>query len=97
MAVTIDDLPIVGDWQMSKKKQWTTFNNVLKALSKYQVTACGFVVGKSIQPHQNSFLEAFNKAGHKIDNHTFSHFNFNVKTTAEYIKDIELGEKKVLE
>ncbi len=95
IAVTIDDLPVIGSWQKSKEEQHEIFYKTLNHFSSYDVAATGFVVGANIQKHHYSYLDDFVQKGNFIDNHTFTHKNLALVTAQEYIKDIKQGERAI--
>lgn len=96
IAVTIDDLPVVGFWEMTPEAQRAVFNNVTDIFAKFGIKSEAFVVGKDVGVLPASYLDSFVSRGHTLHNHTFSHFNLNEKTVEEFIEDIEKGEKAIL-
>lgn len=95
IAITIDDLPLVGGWQKDKVEQKEIFYKTLNYLEFYNVAATGFVVGANIQKHHHSYLDDFTRKGNFIGNHTFLHKNLVKVEIKEYTKDIKQGEQAI--
>lgn len=77
VSFTMDD-PEVGEsplYSHSERNQ-----KILEAFEKEEVKAALFVCGKRIDnPQGRSLLESWDKAGHLIANHSYSHHYFNSK------------------
>jgi peptidoglycan/xylan/chitin deacetylase (PgdA/CDA1 family) len=67
---------------------------MLATLDKRKLKAVLYVVGKRIDsPEGKQIVTAWDRAGHDIGNHSYSHFNFNSKTTlGEFEADLTRNE-----
>lgn len=87
-SITMDDF----NWQNAVKITASERNNaILNTLHSHSIKAALFVVGRNIEaPEGKQLLSAWDKAGHLIGNHTYSHRNYNASdvVVAEYQKDI---------
>lgn len=74
-SITMDDF----FWQSSLKLSGTERNQaILETLSKHKIKAALFVVGRNIEEDEGKhLLSAWDRAGHLIANHTYSHRNLN--------------------
>lgn len=91
IAITIDDLPFVGDAHNDPgnlRREHERFMKILQTLIDYKVPATGFVIAGSIEKGQWELLEAFQQAGLTLGNHTYSHANLNRVGATNYIEDI---------
>lgn len=82
--LTFDDGPT------SEITEW-----VLEVLKENNIKATFFCIGNNIEKHP----EIFNKIisdGHSIGNHTFNHKNGWKTSTTDYIQNIELCQKQIL-
>ncbi|MFM9989674.1 polysaccharide deacetylase family protein [Flavobacterium sp.] len=68
---------------------------VLGILKENNIKATFFCIGNNIQKHPEIFNKVIND-GHGIGNHTFDHKNGWKTTTADYIENVELCEKQLL-
>lgn len=68
---------------------------VLGILKENNIKATFFCIGNNIQKHPEIFNKVINE-GHGIGNHTFNHKNGWKTTTADYIENVELCEKQLL-
>jgi peptidoglycan-N-acetylglucosamine deacetylase len=75
IAFTFDDPQTEGGAGLS----WQEINeHMLAALSKHRLKAVLFVTGKRINSEAgHSLVAAWDKAGHAIGNHSYSHLSFN--------------------
>jgi hypothetical protein len=74
--------------------------SILNTLQKNSLKAALFVVGRNIDNDEGKQLLApWDKAGHLIGNHTYSHRNYNAPETvvADYIQDILRAEELLKE
>jgi hypothetical protein len=74
--------------------------SILNTLQKNSLKAALFVVGRNIDNDEGKqLLAAWDKAGHLIGNHTYSHRNYNAPETvvADYIQDILRAEELLKE
>jgi peptidoglycan/xylan/chitin deacetylase (PgdA/CDA1 family) len=74
-AITMDDF----FWQDSLKLKGAQRNEaILGALGKHSIKAALFVIGRNAEDDEGKqLLSAWDRAGHVIANHTYSHRNFN--------------------
>jgi len=74
-SITMDDF----HWQNSLKLSGTERNQaILDTLSKHSIKAAAFVIGRNIEEDEGKqLISAWDRAGHLIANHTYSHRNFN--------------------
>ena len=73
---------------------------ILSTFDKYKRKAALFVIGRNIDSDEGKeLLKTWDKAGHLIGNHTYSHRNFNARETdvSEYQKDILRAEELLKE
>jgi peptidoglycan-N-acetylglucosamine deacetylase len=74
-----------------KNEQWNQM--ILDCLKEYKLQAIFYVCGKNVNNAEGrNVLESWDKAGHIIANHTYSHLNYNIEenTYDKYINDILL-------
>ncbi|OGT46995.1 MAG: hypothetical protein A3F17_05970 [Gammaproteobacteria bacterium RIFCSPHIGHO2_12_FULL_41_15] len=95
IAITIDDLPYVGNANTPDKlrREEARFSKVLATLKAENVPATGFVVPSSIEKDQWALLEAFKQQGNTIANHTYSHPSLNNMSAEKYIQNIERADQ----
>jgi len=73
---------------------------ILQTLNAHSLKAALFVIGRNIDNHEGKrLLSAWDKAGHMIGNHTYSHRNYNASetTVAAYEEDILRAETLLTE
>jgi peptidoglycan/xylan/chitin deacetylase (PgdA/CDA1 family) len=87
IAVTIDDLPFVGE---SKNFH---LNMIIEALKNNEVPATGFVIAGNVTHDVLPTLRKFREAGLGLGNHTFTHINLNRVNTESYLQEIEDADK----
>lgn len=87
MAITIDDLPFVGE---SKNFH---LNMIIDALKSQEVPATGFIIAKEVEAKNWDMLRKFHDAGLGLGNHTLSHANLNKIGPDAYIQEIETADK----
>ncbi len=98
VALTIDDLPFVGNAKNkvgNLRREKERFMMALEAIRKYQVPAVGFVVAGSIEKDQMQLLHEFMRGGNIIANHTYSHPNLNRTSAERYITNIDKADKRL--
>ena len=87
-SITMDDFL----WQNAVKLTASERNDaILNTLHSHSIKAALFVVGRNIEAAEGKqLLNAWDKAGHMIGNHTYSHRNYNAPAAvvAEYEQDI---------
>lgn len=76
-SITMDDF----FWQNALKLSGAQRNKaILETLSKHSIKAALFVIGKNIEEDEGKqLLSAWDRAGHLIANHTYSHRNLNAR------------------
>lgn len=87
IALTIDDLPFVGEY---KNVHLDRFVNLIK---ENNIPVTGFVIASKVRENNLPMLYKFREAGLGIGNHTFSHINLNKVDTATYIQEIDEADK----
>lgn len=90
IAITIDDLPFVGE---SKNFHLNMIIDVIKA---NEVPATGFIIAGEVSPANWKMLHKFRDAGLGLGNHTFSHLNLNKVDTEAYIEEIDAADKMLM-
>jgi len=92
-AITMDDF----NWRNAVKLTATERNEaILSTLQTNSIKAALFVVGRNIDNSEGTQLLApWDKAGHLIGNHTYSHQNYAARDTvvADYFQDILRAEE----
>jgi peptidoglycan/xylan/chitin deacetylase (PgdA/CDA1 family) len=93
IAITMDDF----NWGNAVRLTATERNEaILSTLRSHNLKAALFVVGRNIESDEGKqLLSAWDKAGHLIGNHTYSHRNFGAPTVnvKEYGEDIIRAER----
>lgn len=93
IALTMDDF----NWNNSTKLNPEQRNGaILGALGRCSVKAALFVIGRNIESERGkTLLSDWDKAGHLIGNHTYSHRDYHAPemTTAEFYQDILRAEE----
>ncbi len=83
IAITIDDLPFVGDYRNFH------LNMMMETMIQQQIPATGFIIASEVRQDNWAMLNQFRNAGFGLGNHTYSHANLNRLTTKEYIQEIK--------
>lgn len=87
-SITMDDF----QWQNPVKLTAAERNqSILDTLQSNSIKAAAFVVGRNVEADEGKqIISAWDKAGHMIGNHTYSHRNYGSSRTviAEYEQDI---------
>ena len=86
IAVTIDDLPFVGQALPGSSRLAVT-HRLLAALTARKIPAVGFVVCAGIDPAE-PILAAWRAAGMELANHSHSHRDLNQRDPAEWLADV---------
>ena len=86
IAITIDDLPFVGEYRNFH------LNMMITTLKERQVPATGFIIASEVRNDNWATLHQFRDAGFGLGNHTFSHANLNKVEAKEYIHEIKLAD-----
>src|ERR1700752_2152718 len=78
-SITMDDF----FWQNSLRLSGAQRNQaILETLSKHSTKAALFVIGRNVEEDEGKqLLSAWDRAGHMLANHTYSHRNFNAPET----------------
>jgi peptidoglycan/xylan/chitin deacetylase (PgdA/CDA1 family) len=87
LAITIDDLPFVGE------SQTFHLNMIIDAIKAGAVPATGFIIAREVTTQNLPTLQKFQEAGLGLGNHTLSHANLNHMSTEAYIQDIAHADK----
>ena len=87
IAITIDDLPFVGE---EKNFHLSMIMDTIKA-QKIPVT--GFIIAGNVRPENWPLLQQFKAAGLGLGNHTLTHANANAMSTDAYIQQIERADQ----
>ncbi|KTC86414.1 polysaccharide deacetylase family protein [Legionella brunensis] len=90
IAITIDDLPFVGESQNFH------LDMIISTLKNNEVPATGFVIAKEVTPKNMKMLHKFHDAGLGLGNHTYSHVNLNHVKAKTYIQEIDAADKILL-
>lgn len=83
IAITIDDLPFVGEYRNFH------LNMMIKTMKEQQIPATGFIIASEVRQDNWEVLNQFRDAGFSLGNHTYSHANLNRLTVDEYIQEIK--------
>jgi peptidoglycan/xylan/chitin deacetylase (PgdA/CDA1 family) len=83
IAITIDDLPFVGEARNFH------LNMMITTLTEQQVPATGFIIASEVHTDNWETLHKFRDAGLGLGNHTFSHANLNTVEVKDYIHEIK--------
>lgn len=90
VAITIDDFNWFDIPQMSARARNLALLNALRA---YSVKAAMFVCGKFVDEETGQqLLDAWDKEGHLIGNHSYSHLNYSNSSFEQFSKDVLRGE-----
>lgn len=87
LALTIDDLPFVGE---SKNFH---LDKIIKAIKTHEVPATGFIIAGEIEKKNWEMLHKFREAGLGLGNHTLTHRNLNRVSSDAYIQEIEEADR----
>ena len=90
IAITIDDLPFVGEAKNAHLEM------IINALKGNDVQATGFIIAGEVGPDHWQMLRKFRDAGFGLGNHTLSHANLDKTPTNEYIQEIEIADELLL-
>ncbi len=82
IAITIDDLPFVGEARNFH------LNMLIETMKERHVPATGFIIGSEVRKDNWETLRKFRDAGFGVGNHTHTHINLNRVKTKRYIHDI---------
>jgi len=90
IAFTFDDPTTDGGANLT----WQDVNErMLGALADHQLKAILFVVGKRVNSGSGErLITAWDRAGHLIGNHSYSHLNFNASSDQDGSKKVTLAE-----
>ncbi|WP_133130529.1 polysaccharide deacetylase family protein [Legionella yabuuchiae] len=87
IALTIDDLPFVGDY----KNQHLAM--IIDTLKSKKVPATGFIIAGNVHSENWAVLNQFREAGLGLGNHTFNHTNLNSANVNDYIEEVDVADK----
>lgn len=96
IAITIDDLPFVGNTNNNiamLQREQNGFLSIMQVLIDNNVPATGFVIAGAIARGQWELLEQFLQAGFIIGNHTYSHINLSTVNTEKYIANVDKADR----
>lgn len=82
IALTIDDLPFVGNHTELQ------LHNIIQTLKNEAVPVTGFVIAGEIKPNDWEFLHELHDLGASIGNHTLTHANLNKMNAQAFIREI---------
>ncbi|RAP35008.1 polysaccharide deacetylase [Legionella quinlivanii] len=87
IAITIDDLPFVGEYKNFH------LDRIIKLVKDNEIPVTGFVIAGNVRQDNWPMLHKFRDAGFGVGNHTMSHINLNKVKTERYIQEIEEADK----
>jgi peptidoglycan/xylan/chitin deacetylase (PgdA/CDA1 family) len=87
IAITIDDLPFVGEAKNFH------LDRIITTLKEHDITATGFIIAGNIRPDNWPVLQKFKEAGLGLGNHTLTHANLNLLKPEAYIHEIDAADK----
>lgn len=95
VAVTFDDLPVVGARDLAMMQEVTS--KLLTKTAAFKMPATGFVVGRMLgepvaEAGRVALLEQWLDAGHGLGNHTYSHPSLYDTPLADYEQNVLRGE-----
>lgn len=90
IAITIDDLPFVGDYRNFH------LNMIIDSMKTLQIPITGFIIASEVRNDSWETLQKFRDAGFGLGNHTFSHANLNKVKSKKYIQEINRADKILL-
>lgn len=87
VAITIDDLPFVGE---SKNFH---LNMIIDTLKSNEVPATGFIIAGNVTRDVLPTLHKFRDSGLGLGNHTYTHINLHRVATERFLQEIENADK----
>lgn len=87
IALTLDDLPFVGEQKNFHLKM------IIDTLKSHDIPATGFVIAGNVQAENWPVLQQFKAAGFGVGNHTLSHASAATMSTNAYIQQIGEADK----
>jgi peptidoglycan/xylan/chitin deacetylase (PgdA/CDA1 family) len=87
IALTIDDLPFVGE-----EKNFH-LNMIIDAIKAHEIPATGFVIASKVSANNWDTLKKFREAGLGLGNHTLNHLNLNKVKTEAYLHEIDAADR----
>lgn len=87
LALTIDDLPFVGESQNFH------LNMIINTLKSNEIPATGFIIAGEVTNRNWPMLRKFREAGFGLGNHTMTHKSLNKIATNAYIQEIDEADK----
>lgn len=100
IAITFDDLPAVGPYDLRTIRLIN--KNLLEVINAHQIPAVGLVTGWIVDVNnerraRQDILNAWLDSGLELGNHTFSHWDFHTKSLFAFQNDVIRGETVVQE
>jgi len=99
IAITIDDLPAAGGAPVGESRKDVS-TRIIETLKKHHTgSVYGFVNGSVTvnMSERAEVLKQWKDAGHKVGNHTFSHFDLGKVSATDYMRDIEKNESTLID
>lgn len=99
IALTIDDLPLVGANNKnaaSVKRSNDQIQRIIQTLIDHKIPATGFIIGSAVAKEQLPLLEEFRANGFALGNHTYSHKSLSNISAEKYIADIDKADKSLM-
>lgn len=93
VVITIDDLPLTYAGPALPDQ---LMKQILQHLDEFQVPAVGFVIAQNVNPNTIQQLHNFQKKGHIVGSHTYSHPDLKQTDENKYIQDIALADQILL-
>lgn len=90
IAITIDDLPFVGEARNFH------LNMIITTMQEKNIPATGFIIAKEVSAQNWEMLHKFRDAGFGLGNHTYSHPNLNKLQPSQYIEEIRKADDLLL-
>lgn len=87
VAITFDDLPVVGGRNFVNERRIT--NQLLDQIATHEIPTTGFVIGSALDSRNKAaLLERWLEAGHQLGNHTYSHPSLHDIPLADYVDEV---------
>lgn len=83
IAITIDDLPFVGDGRKFH------LNKMIDTLQEHAIPVTGFIIAKEVRKADLKTLQRFKKAGFNLGSHTLTHADANHMRVDQYLEEID--------
>lgn len=89
IALTIDDLPFVGEAKNFH------LNRIIDSLNKAHIPVTGFIIAGNVSQDNIPVLERFREQGYALGNHTLNHVSANQVSTEQYLYQISEADKRL--